>query len=75
MIELWLELVLLIACVSASLGWLVVLSLMMTKNGWDSWTEFACVSRERSTKLVDDVCGWKDVQRASCWLVSSIVFA
>jgi hypothetical protein len=66
-IELLSELVLLIAHVSASLGGL--------HNGWDLWTEFACVSRESLTKLVVDVCGWEDVQHAGCWLVGSIFFA
>ncbi len=68
-IELSLELVLLIARVDTSLGWLDALLLMMTHNGWDSWTEFVCVSRESSTKLVIDVCGWEDVRQAGCWLV------
>ncbi len=66
-IELLLDLVLLIAHVSASLGQLGVLLLMMMHNGWDLWTEFACVLRESLTKLVVDVCGWEDVQRAGCW--------
>ena len=74
-IELSSELILLIACVSVSLGQLVALSLMMTYNGWDSWSEFACVLRESLTKLVIDVCGWEDIRGAGCWLVGSIVFA
>ncbi len=73
-IELSLKLVLLIACVDASLGWLDALSLMMMYNGWDLRTQSVCVSRESLTELVIDVCGWEDVRRADCWLVSSIVF-
>jgi hypothetical protein len=60
------ELVLLVACVGASQGWLDAISLlMMTHNGWDSQTEFFCVSRENSTKLAI-VC-WD-------WLIGSISF-
>jgi len=67
-IELSSESVLLIAHVSASsLGRLVASSLMMTHNGWNSWTEFACVSRESSIELVVNVCGWEDVRRVDCW--------
>ena len=73
-IELSSELVLLIVCVSASLGQLGALSLMMAHNGWDSWTEFACVSRESSAKLVVDVCGWEGIWHAGCCLVGIIIF-
>jgi hypothetical protein len=69
------ELVLLIVCVSASLGQLGALSLMMVHNSWDSWTEFACVSRESSAKLVVDVCGWEGLRHAGCCLVGIIIFA
>jgi hypothetical protein len=48
---------------------------MMAHNGWDSWTEFACVSRESSAKLVVDVCGWEGVRHAGCCLVGIIIFA
>jgi hypothetical protein len=51
-IELSLELVLLIARVGASLGSLDALLLtMMLQSGWDSRTEFVCVSRESLTKF------------------------
>jgi hypothetical protein len=75
LIELLSELVLLIARVGASLGWLDALSLMMMHSGWDLWTDFVCVSKESLTKLVIDVCGWEDGRRVVCRLVGSIVFS